>query len=114
MIRRPPRFTRTYTLFPYTTLFRSEIGRVEALHELSRFQGAPCPCCPPGFGDVVDVAGIGDRGEDRHDRHHDHQFDQGKAAHWTPVTTLLSATACHVVNSSGFRARKRGRTMPGC
>src|SRR3546814_12997845 len=25
MIRRPPRSTRTYTLFPYTTLFRSEI-----------------------------------------------------------------------------------------
>src|SRR3546814_7681309 len=24
MIRRPPRTTRTYTLFPYTTLFRSE------------------------------------------------------------------------------------------
>src|SRR3546814_15261626 len=23
MIRRPPRFTRTYTLLPYTTLFRS-------------------------------------------------------------------------------------------
>src|SRR3546814_2046610 len=34
MIRRPPRSTRTYTLFPYTTLFRSRhkgIGtRVEA------------------------------------------------------------------------------------
>src|SRR3546814_11002025 len=29
MIRRPPRSTRTDTLFPYTTLFRShEIGRV--------------------------------------------------------------------------------------
>src|SRR3546814_20183320 len=28
MIRRPPRSTRTYTLFPYTTLFRSiQIGR---------------------------------------------------------------------------------------
>src|SRR3546814_4128927 len=26
MIRRPPRSTRTYTLFPYTTLFRSMIG----------------------------------------------------------------------------------------
>src|SRR3546814_8264982 len=26
MIRRPPRSTRTYTLFPYTTLFRSERG----------------------------------------------------------------------------------------
>src|SRR3546814_4940491 len=29
MIRRPPRSTRTDTLFPYTTLFRS----------------SPCPCC---------------------------------------------------------------------
>src|SRR3546814_20139620 len=27
MIRRPPRSTRTDTLFPYTTLFRSAIGR---------------------------------------------------------------------------------------
>src|SRR3546814_4489705 len=26
MIRRPPRSTRTYTLFPYTTLFRSHLG----------------------------------------------------------------------------------------
>src|SRR3546814_7383075 len=25
MIRRPPRSTRTYTLFPYTTLFRSKL-----------------------------------------------------------------------------------------
>src|SRR3546814_14246900 len=28
MIRRPPRSTRTDTLFPYTTLFRSDIGRL--------------------------------------------------------------------------------------
>src|SRR3546814_4235257 len=28
MIRRPPRSTRTDTLFPYTTLFRSRRGRV--------------------------------------------------------------------------------------
>src|SRR3546814_13918064 len=27
MIRRPPRSTRTDTLFPYTTLFRSRIGK---------------------------------------------------------------------------------------
>src|SRR3546814_2313189 len=26
MIRRPPRSTRTDTLFPYTTLFRSQVG----------------------------------------------------------------------------------------
>src|SRR3546814_4015137 len=29
MIRRPPRSTRTDTLFPYTTLFRSGGGRAE-------------------------------------------------------------------------------------
>src|SRR3546814_6981470 len=35
MIRRPPRSTRTYTLFPYTTLFRSSsraFGRFARLH----------------------------------------------------------------------------------
>src|SRR3546814_9758296 len=31
MIRRPPRSTRTDTLFPYTTLFRSFMARVVAL-----------------------------------------------------------------------------------
>src|SRR3546814_235349 len=30
MIRRPPRSTRTDTLFPYTTLFRSDLGRTAA------------------------------------------------------------------------------------
>src|SRR3546814_11316413 len=30
MIRRPPRFTRTDTLFPYTTLFRSARGTLIA------------------------------------------------------------------------------------
>src|SRR3546814_18393764 len=29
MIRRPPRSTRTDTLFPYTTLFRSPVGIVQ-------------------------------------------------------------------------------------
>src|SRR3546814_4777138 len=32
MIRRPPRSTRTDTLFPYTTLFRSAFGEGTALH----------------------------------------------------------------------------------
>src|SRR3546814_14126158 len=31
MIRRPPRSTRTDTLFPYTTLFRSPLQKVEKL-----------------------------------------------------------------------------------
>src|SRR3546814_4129864 len=32
MIRRPPRTTRTYTLFPYTTLFRSAPADREGCH----------------------------------------------------------------------------------
>src|SRR3546814_19894348 len=31
MIRRPPRSTRTDTLFPYTTLFRSELEAIQRL-----------------------------------------------------------------------------------
>src|SRR3546814_10642036 len=34
MLRRPPRSTRTDTLFPYTTLFRSDVDR--ARHEEAR------------------------------------------------------------------------------
>src|SRR3546814_5387519 len=30
MIRRPPRSTRTYTLFPYATLFRSDVQAARA------------------------------------------------------------------------------------
>src|SRR3546814_10446139 len=36
MIRRPPRSTRTDTLFPYTTLFRSPLGIPGGLPVLSR------------------------------------------------------------------------------
>src|SRR3546814_17241161 len=32
MLRRPPRSTRTYTLFPYTTLFRTGAWRLRAFH----------------------------------------------------------------------------------
>src|SRR3546814_15261503 len=32
MIRRPPRSTRTDTLFPYTTLFRSALDRLQRPH----------------------------------------------------------------------------------
>src|SRR3546814_824808 len=38
MIRRPPRSTRTDTLFPYTTLFRS-LDFVRAVHQLGGYRG---------------------------------------------------------------------------
>src|SRR3546814_7825562 len=40
MIRRPPRSTRTDTLFPYTTLFRSILGKLPQ-HKLDRLLGLP-------------------------------------------------------------------------
>src|SRR3546814_20682893 len=53
MIRRPPRSTRTDTLFPYTTLFRSEARRhrvhggpgasLELLHKRGREPRQPVP-----------------------------------------------------------------------
>src|SRR3546814_1547359 len=39
MIRRPPRSTRTDTLFPYTTLFRSDPRMLQALYETLRRSG---------------------------------------------------------------------------
>src|SRR3546814_9813524 len=37
MIRRPPRSTRTDTLFPYTTLFRSDVLDEAVLHVVGQF-----------------------------------------------------------------------------
>src|SRR3546814_1046570 len=43
MLRRPPRSTRTDTLFPYTTLFRSDVARTLLAVSLSGHLGqAPC------------------------------------------------------------------------
>src|SRR3546814_15151799 len=54
MIRRPPRSTRTHTLFPYTTLFRSAArdfrgggqgGPVDPVHRRDRFHRAQARQC---------------------------------------------------------------------
>src|SRR3546814_4884933 len=43
MIRRPPRSTRTDTLFPYTTLFRSSPSRASPAGQSRRPQAAASP-----------------------------------------------------------------------
>src|SRR3546814_14343154 len=74
MIRRPPRSTRTDTLFPYTTLFRSEDGTVG---DIAR-----------GFVDGASVASVGrvaDEVDDLFSGHRaskfsifgEHKFDRG-------------------------------------
>src|SRR3546814_15093170 len=53
MIRRPPRSTRTDTLFPYTTLFRS----LDGLHQESEADGdAGYACILRGHGVIDAVA----------------------------------------------------------
>src|SRR3546814_5289398 len=52
MIRRPPRSTRTDTLFPYTTLFRSRIVDVNGRHGIS---GALLPFSADGAVRVIDA-----------------------------------------------------------
>src|SRR3546814_12457510 len=49
MIRRPPRSTRTDTLFPYTTLFRSVEDTVEQLSELAGTFGYAFADVQPDF-----------------------------------------------------------------
>src|SRR3546814_1030063 len=56
MIRRPPRSTRTDTLFPYTTLFRSSGNTFGRLFTVTTFGeshgpalGAVIDGCPPGL-----------------------------------------------------------------
>src|SRR3546814_8095886 len=53
MIRRPPRSTRTDTLFPYTTLFRSR-SRAADRRAAKRCMSARTP--PPGSGIVITTA----------------------------------------------------------
>src|SRR3546814_9724789 len=54
MIRRPPRSTRTDTLFPYTTLFRSPVSRAAAPDAGTRAAEDPfpqgCRCAVRGAG----------------------------------------------------------------
>src|SRR3546814_1122299 len=59
MIRRPPRSTRTDTLFPYTTLFRSRPARRikrtgRARHKAPEPRGRPHPSRLSGFARLLD------------------------------------------------------------
>src|SRR3546814_11682862 len=95
MIRRPPRSTRTETLFPYTTLFRSdrcaEIGRVSVDRVDATFGECVTAFVPVAARELVrrvlheqlrDVmAGWRKRRVDRgRQRHLDHRLPRGLAA----------------------------------
>src|SRR3546814_2711850 len=69
MIRRPPRSTRTETLFPYTTLFRSKVVAAETLKPLAEASAGEVAHVRPADPALVEnpdfilVDGLGERGE---------------------------------------------------
>src|SRR3546814_5257905 len=67
MIRRPPRSTRTDTLFPYTTLFRStvELEGVETLCDRTRAQRTDLD----RRGGIGGAKAIGEKGKRRSEEH---------------------------------------------
>src|SRR3546814_3936085 len=92
-LRRPPRSTRTDTLFPYTTLFRSghlhrQYG-VLADHDADagRGRGAGGAWHPRTAGDVAAQAGVG-----RMERHHEPDGAEGgvrSEEHTSEIQSLM-------------------------
>src|SRR3546814_13918397 len=105
MIRRPPRSTRTDTLFPYTTLFRSGQGRY-AVAELDLVQVGR-----DGFevfveeatdeGDQVDVLGLRALAAGQAE----HAFDDAVGAHALLVDDLQQAVVAVEIGSASCRER---------
>src|SRR3546814_18885798 len=77
MIRRPPRSTRTDTLFPYTTLFRSYRHRnLELREKLAQSRYRDLAQQDDQRGDQVDDADVA-----RPDQHQDHRGDHDFVGH---------------------------------
>src|SRR3546814_18114549 len=57
MIRRPPRSTRTDTLFPYTTLFRSKLlkSQTATIHEQAAASTIPVETLQRAFQNIYDT-----------------------------------------------------------
>src|SRR3546814_15444034 len=87
MIRRPPRSTRTDTLFPYTTLFRSRRER--------------------GAADIDGQRGGADR--DRHRQRDDHADPGARISNKRPLhdpPTGASTAAVPAIRGAGIRTRR--------
>src|SRR3546814_127380 len=93
MIRRPPRSTRTDTLFPYTTLFRSH--------------GAPAvSCSDPRRTDWLHIA-TEERTSRREDRYGPFPIPTGRTMPWR-CRAPFSPTACPIF----FSFPDRGSCLP--
>src|SRR3546814_12595502 len=98
MIRRPPRSTRTDTLFPYTTLFRSTVLIQELINNIAK-----------GHGGVSVFAGVGERTREGNDLYHEF-LDAGVIAkdadgNPTPVGSKVALVFGQMNEPPGARAR---------
>src|SRR3546814_2989763 len=94
MLRRPPRSTRTDTLFPYTTLFRSGDIEAETENLLGALKTARCPVIL-----VSNEVGLGIVPENRLAR--DFRDAQGR------LNQLVAARANHVIfTAAGLRSEE--------
>src|SRR3546814_12523091 len=113
MIRRPPRSTRTYTLFPYTTLFRSRAvlicGQCMAVQGIDifydsekfpRYSKAP-PRCHGGIGEPLSEVGFRNLAYPEIPEH----GDPLGAAHTPGVAAVRVAS---LVRQSGYEADQVG------
>src|SRR3546814_2396956 len=98
MIRRPPRSTRTDTLFPYTTLFRSEYARhqSERMHRLRRLRTRM-----PGRGDPArhrkrprEVAGSEHQVQRRMAEHHGQERSEEHTSELQSLMRISYAVFC--------------------
>src|SRR3546814_7830267 len=89
MLRRPPRSTRTDTLFPYTTLFRSHDARNRAPTKARRTARADAD---PDFGrqEAAPHVRRSRRGAaDRDDRHEAGEHDRRSEEHTSELQSLM-------------------------
>src|SRR3546814_10909339 len=88
MTRRPPRSTRTYTLFPYTTLFRSD----EWCHSALSLWGVP-KCYRPisrlTLQAVQNQSGRSGRGRSGHKGSHDCRSTARSEEHTSELQSLM-------------------------
>src|SRR3546814_5695982 len=98
MKRRPPRSTRTDTLFPYTTLFRSLAGQLAARTGTQRGKVRP-----EGL-----QQGVPDD-EARHDRHCSRSPRSGADPPWCSRDHSLVEPRAHALRGSAQWAGRSGR-----
>src|SRR3546814_9476100 len=96
MIRRPPRSTRTDTLFPYTTLFRSPLGRLGLARHAAR----------------ADVVTEGRRIADRRAAGPGRPGDEIEPGKWTPREILgLEVIDRHLVGDRREKADRKSTRL---